>query len=331
VNTPEPPKKPLQTVSFVMPVLNEEKYLAEAVSSIYRQKGLEKANIEVILALGPSTDNTNQVAEGLKAKFSVKTVHNPTGKTPAGLNLAIAEAKGDVVVRVDAHSVLSPDYTALAVQILNETGAANVGGIMKAEGLTPFQKAVAWAYRSRIGLGGGSFHVGGKAGPSDSVYLGVFRSSTLKALGAFNEKMIRGQDWELNLRIRQSGDVVWFDPRLEVTYFPRSSLSKLAKQFLDTGAWRAQLTREHLRSANLRYFAPPLLVLSVSLGILLAIFGLGGYLGLIPTLVYALLVLLRSITARGLSLRSRLSLLAILPTMHLSWGSGFLSGLLFKR
>jgi len=314
-----------------MPVLNEEKYLESAVTSIFEQKGLENANIEVVLALGPSTDQTNTVAEALKSRFPVKTVQNPTGKTPAGLNLAIAEAKYDVIVRVDAHSILSPEYTAQALEVLNTTGAANVGGLMKAEGTTSFQKAVAWAYRSRIGLGGGTFHIGGKVGPSDSVYLGVFRADILKELKGFNEKMIRGQDWELNLRIRQSGHTVWFDPRLEVTYFPRSSLSKLSKQFFDTGAWRAQLTKTHLGSANLRYFAPPALVLAVIMGLLSFFLGFGGILGLIPTSIYIALVLLSSVSAKKLNLSSRLALLLVLPTMHLSWGSGFLSGLIFKR
>ena len=314
-----------------MPVLNEEKYLESAVTSIFEQKGLENANIEVVLALGPSTDNTNAVAEALKSRFPVKTVQNPTGKTPAGLNIAIAEARYDVIVRVDAHSILSNEYTVQALDALNTTGAANVGGLMKAEGSTSFQKAVAWAYRSRIGLGGGTFHIGGKAGPSDSVYLGVFRADILKELKGFNEKMIRGQDWELNLRIRQSGHIVWFDPRLEVTYFPRSRLSKLSKQFFDTGAWRAQLTKAHLASANLRYFAPPALVLVLTLGLLSFFLGFGGILGLIPTYIYIALVLLSAISAKKLNLSSRIALLLVLPTMHLSWGSGFLSGLLFKR
>ncbi|MFZ4064736.1 MAG: glycosyltransferase family 2 protein [Rhodoluna sp.] len=326
-NTPE---KKLQTVSFIMPVLNEEKYLESAVKSIFEQKNLKTSDIQVILALGPSTDITNTIAESLKSQFPVKTVLNPTGKTPAGLNLAIGQADHEVIVRVDAHSVLSPDYASLAMDILNETGAANVGGLMKAEGTSPFQKAVAWAYKSRVGLGGGSYHVGGQAGPSDSVYLGVFRADSLKKLGGFNEQMLRGQDWELNLRIRQSGQVVWFDPRLEVTYYPRSRLSNLGKQFFDTGAWRAQLTVNHLKSANLRYFAPPLLVLAIGLGIIASFLGLG-CIGLIPAFIYSALVFLSSLTAKGLGLLSRLALLIVLPTMHLSWGSGFLSGLTIKR
>ena len=321
----------LTSISFIMPVLNEEQHLATAVSSIFDQKDLPKGQVEVILALGPSTDNTNKVAEALKSQFPVQIVENPTGKTPAGLNLAIKAAKNQVIVRVDAHSQLSPDYTKLAIQILNETMAANVGGVMKAVGETALQQAIAWAYGSRFGLGGGAYHVGGQAGPSDSVYLGVFRKDILEKLGGFNEKMIRGQDWELNLRIRNSGELVYFDPRLEVTYFPRASLGKLAKQFFDTGAWRAELTRSHIAKANLRYFAPPTAVLSISLGLGLYLLGFGGFLGLIPLSAYTLGLLVAAITAKQLSLTAKLNILIALPTMHFCWGVGFISGLFVKR
>jgi len=314
-----------------MPVLNEEKHLEKAVSSIFDQKGIKKDNIEVILALGPSTDNTNSVAKALTTKFPVRLVQNPSGKTPAGLNLAIAEAKNEVVVRVDAHSQLSPNYTSLALEILNETGAANVGGIMKAVGETPFQQAVAWGYGSRLGLGGGSFHVGGQAGPSDSVYLGVFRREILEKLGGFDEKMLRGQDWELNLRIRQSGQIVWFDPRLEVTYYPRSSLNALAKQFFDTGSWRADLTKNYPNKANLRYFAPPALVIATFFGLISTIFGFFTPLGLVPLGFYLLLIALAALTTKGLGFRARAAILIALPTMHFSWGSGFIAGLFHKR
>ncbi|CAB4690163.1 unannotated protein [freshwater metagenome] len=202
---------------------------------------------------------------------------------------------------------------------------------MKAVGETPLQQAIAWAYGSRFGLGGGAYHVGGLAGPSDSVYLGVFRKDILEKLGGFNEKMIRGQDWELNLRIRNSGELVYFDPRLEVTYYPRASLGKLAKQFFDTGAWRAELTRSHIAKANLRYFAPPTAVLSISLGLGLYLLGFGGFLGLIPLSAYTLGLLVAAITAKQLSLSAKLNILIALPTMHFCWGVGFISGLFVKR
>ena len=319
----------LDSVSFIMPVLNEEKHLEAAVQSIFQQKGMKKDKIEVILALGPSTDQTNQVAEALKSTLPVKLVQNPTGKTPAGLNLAIKAASNPVIVRVDAHSELSPDYTELALEILNQTGAANVGGIMKAEGFSPFQRAVAWGYGSRLGLGGGLYHIGGSAGPSDSVYLGVFRREILQKLGGFNEKMVRGQDWELNLRIRNTGEVVWFDPRLKVTYHPRSSLKNLIKQFFDTGSWRAELTRSHLAKANLRYFAPPAMVLTTISGLLVSLSGLT--MGLVPLAVYLSVVFLAAVFNQKLGLFDRLALLLVLPAMHFSWGIGFIAGLFHKR
>lgn len=317
----------LASVSYVMPVLNEERYLEAAVLSILAQEF--DGPVEVILALGPSIDSTDAIAESLALNFPVQVVRNPAGTTSAGLNAAIAAAKNDVVVRVDAHAKLMPGYTELAVEVLNQTGAANVGGVMNAVGHRPFQSAVAWAYNTPFGLGGGAFHVGGQAGPSDSVYLGVFRRSILNQLGGFDPAVIRGQDWELNLRIRQSGNVVWFDPRLQVEYHPRSSWPKLARQFYDTGIWRGELTRRSIATANLRYFAPPVLVLVLGASILAGL--LGWTLPLVLPLGYLSACAALGIYAgKKVQLGGHLAMLAVLPTMHLFWGFGFIAGFAFR-
>ena len=317
----------LKSVSYIMPVLNEEKYLETAVLSILEQDF--KGPVEIILALGPSTDATDQIAAKLATEHPVTLVRNIAGTTSAGLNAAIAAAKNDVVVRVDAHAKLMPGYTRLAVEILNNTGAANVGGIMKAVGHHAFQSAVAWAYNSPFGLGGGSFHVGGEAGPSDSVYLGVFDRAALTALGGFDPAVIRGQDWELNLRIRRSGRVVWFDPRLQVEYHPRSSWPRLARQFYDTGIWRGELTRRNLAAANLRYFAPPVLVLIIAISLLSAV--LGWTLPLLAPIGYlAACAALGIYAGNRVQLGGRLAMIIVLPTMHLWWGAGFIAGFLFR-
>jgi glycosyltransferase involved in cell wall biosynthesis len=312
----------LSSVSYIMPVLNEEKYLEAAVLSILQQDFA--GDVEIILALGPSTDATNAIAENLALNFPVELVQNPAGTTSAGLNAAIAAAKYDVVLRVDAHSKLMPGYTKLAVEVLNETGAANVGGIMKAVGSNAFQSAVAWAYNSPVGLGGGSFHVGGQAGPSDSVYLGVFRRSVLQELGGFDPAVIRGQDWELNLRIRQAGYVVWFDPRLEVEYHPRSSWTKLARQFYDTGIWRGQLTRRAPKAASLRYFAPPVLVIALALAFVFNILGW-------ETPMLGVWAYWAACWGIGIFVAKRPMLVVVLPTMHISWGAGFIAGFLRNK
>jgi glycosyltransferase involved in cell wall biosynthesis len=320
-------ERKLASVSYVMPVLNEEKYLETAVLSILAQEFA--GPVEVILALGPSTDATDAIAENLALAYPVVLVRNHAGTTSAGLNVAIAAAKHDVVVRVDAHAKLMPGYTTLAVQILNETGAANVGGVMKAVGHHAFQSAVAWAYNTPFGLGGGSFHIGGEAGPSDSVYLGVFRRSALVELGGFDPAVIRGQDWELNLRIRQSGRVVWFDPRLQVEYHPRSSWRRLARQFYDTGIWRGELTRRSVSTANLRYFAPPVLVLVLALSLLTG--ALGWSLPLLAPLGYLAAVAMLGVYAgKNVLPGGHLAVLVALPTMHICWGAGFIAGFLLR-
>lgn len=285
-----------------MPVLNEERYLADAVHSIFEQD--LDGEREVVLAIGPSHDRTEEIARELAKKLPIQIVSNPTGNTSAALNAAIKVAKHEVVLRVDAHAKLSPGYAKLAVQILNQTGADNVGGIMRAVGETPFQRAVAYAYNSPVGLGSANFHVGGEAGRSDSVYLGVFRRTAFDQYGFFDETAVRGQDWELNRRINDGGGMVWFDPRLEVTYLPRSSVSKLTKQFFHTGRWRAQLVKKY--GGSLRYYIPPVLVLSTLL--------------VVPTVIYLAAIILFALAVR------KPLLVLVLPTMHYAWGIGFLVG-----
>src|SRR3712207_3610268 len=158
-------------VSVVVPVLNEERHLEAAVTNVLDQE--YPGPMEVVLAIGPSRDRTADVAALLAARDPrVHLVDNPTGRTPAGLNAAIKVSTGDVVVRVDAHSELSPGYVRRAVELLQSTGADNVGGVMLAQGRTPFEKAVARAMRSRLGIGGARFHVGGVEGEAETVYLG---------------------------------------------------------------------------------------------------------------------------------------------------------------
>lgn len=246
----------LPGVSYVMPVLNEVTHVRAAVDSLLAQD--YAGPFDVVLALAPSIDGTERlVAELSAADERIRVVANPVGSTPAGLNAAIRASQHPVVVRVDAHSVLPHDYARIAVEALQRSGAANVGGVMAAEGLTPFQRAVARAYGSRIGLGGTPHHVGGEEGPADTVYLGVFRRSALERAGLFDERFKRGQDWELNRRLREAGGLVWFTPRLTVTYRPRPSMRALLRQFLSTGMWRGELTRLFPASRSLRYFAPP--------------------------------------------------------------------------
>ena len=319
-------------VSVVMPVLNEERHLEEAVGRVLAQD--YPGRLEVVLAIGPSKDRTMEIAEQLAEQDKrVTIVPNPTGKTPAALNLGIAHATHDILVRVDGHGALTDGYITRAVEVLEESGADNVGGVMAAEGRTPTEMAVACAYRSRLGLGASTFHQGGKAGPADTVYLGVFRRAALERVGGFDETMHRAQDWELNYRIRKTGGLIWFSPDLSVTYRPRSSLSAVAKQFFHTGQWRREVIRRHPETANKRYLAPPVAVILLAVGTILGIIGLiTGVswldLGFLAPLGYALLLLFGSaMEGRYLPWKAMAWMPLVCATMHVSWGLGFLVGL----
>ncbi|GAA1412701.1 hypothetical protein GCM10009639_65220 [Kitasatospora putterlickiae] len=313
----------LPAVSVIMPVLNEERHLRTAVRRILEQD--YPGPMEVVIALGPSTDRTAQIAAELVAEDPrVRTVENPTGRTPAGLNAAIRGSSHPVVVRVDGHGLLTPGYIVTAVRLLREMEAANVGGIMHAEGETEWENAVAVAMTSKIGVGNAAFHTGGLAGPADTVYLGVFRREVLERLGGYNEEFVRAQDWELNYRIRQDGGLVWFTPQLRVTYRPRPSVKALAKQYKDYGRWRRVVTRFHRGSVNLRYLAPPAAFLGVLLGLVL---GVAVHPAFLAAPVAYLLGILGGalVEGRGLSLKAKALLPVAFATMHLSWGFGFIT------
>ncbi|MFB8892905.1 glycosyltransferase family 2 protein [Microbacterium plantarum] len=323
-------------VSFVIPVLNERDYLEPAVRSVLAQD--LDAPIEVILALGPSSDGTDAVARRLgDEEPRIRLVRNPAAHIPVGLNIAIREARYPTIVRVDAHSELEPGYTRAALDTLARVQAANVGGVMRAEGRSAFQRAVARAYNSRIGLGGGAYHGGTTEGPAESAYLGVMRRSVLDEVGLFDEGIRRGEDWELNLRIRRAGYRVWFDPDLHVTYWPRDSWSRLVRQFRATGSWRGELVRRFGRRNGLRFFAPPALVVATAASFVVGAAQLlgaaPGRVGILLSIVHApvaayaaLIAVVAAGRGGGRGLRDRLWTLAVLPSMHLSWGVGFLQG-----
>ena len=319
-------------VAVIMPVLNEEAYLADSVSAILTQD--YPGNMSIVLALGPSTDATNQIASELAAKDSrIQTVPNPTGRTPEGLNAAIAKTTQDIIVRVDAHCELSDGYVRLAVETLQRTGADNVGGIMGAQGVTPFEKAVAAAMTSPLGVGAAAFHVGGVEGPAETVYLGVFRRSALDRVGGYDPFFTRAQDWEMNFRIRSTGGTVWFNPALFVSYRPRPNVRKLAKQYYQYGSWRHEVMRQHPETRQgksaLRYFAPPLAVAGSLVGLALGLAGSAWGIGLLKLgyaapLGYVAITLASSLTLVKRAESGKKFLPLVLATMQLSWGTGFL-------
>lgn len=309
----------LNQVSVILPILNEESYLEDSIIPILNQEF--SGELEVILAVGPSRDKTMEIAKSLANRDSrVVVVENPTGRTAAGLNIALRKSKYPIVVRVDGHAEIPKNYIAMAVENLNLTGAVNVGGTMAAEGRGLFERAVAAAMRSPLGVGPARFHTGGKAGEVETVYLGSFRKEALLAIGGFDEKFTRAQDWELNYRLRSNGGKIYFDPKMAVKYRPRRSIKALAKQYFEYGRWRRVVSRVHKDSINLRYLTPPFTLIASLLSIL------GGFFNSIllgPFLIYLAFLLLASLKiGKG---AEKFFIPLVLFTMQMSWALGFVT------
>jgi glycosyltransferase involved in cell wall biosynthesis len=309
-------------VSVIMAVRNEASRLHASVGAVLAQRypGL----MDVTIAAASSEDTTTEVLEALATDPRVTVVDNPAGITPSGLNAAIRASAGPVVVRVDGHAIIPPDYVRRAVELLEETGADNVGGIMAAEGETPFERAVAAAMSSRFGTGDARFHYGGPPGPVDTVYLGVFRRAALERVGGYDETLVRTQDSELNLRLRETGGTVWFSPELRVRYRPRGSLRALAAQYYQYGQWRRVVARRHPGSLRWRQMAAPIMLVACAAGTIVAL--AGGRWGLVPLGLYALSVATAAaVVGRRLPFGVALRLPAVFATMHTAWGLGFVT------
>jgi glycosyltransferase involved in cell wall biosynthesis len=327
----------LPAVSVVMPVRDEERHLAESVRQVLTQD--YPGGFELVLAVGPSRDRTEQIARELAAADDrVTVVPNPSGRIASAMNSAIKAARYGVITRIDGHAMLPDGYLSTAVRTLLQTGAADVGGVMAAEGVTVFQQAVAWAMTSPAGVGAAANHTGGEAGPADTVYLGVYRREAIEKAGGYDETMLVAEDWELNYRIRASGGLIWFTPELRVTYRPRASLPALARQHFRYGRWRRVVARRYPETVNRRYLAAPVATALNGLGCAAGLVGVAGIaaqsppavrymaLGFVIPLVYlAGVTAVAAVFARDQPIGVRARVPAVLATMHMCWGAGFLA------
>ncbi|MDG2351325.1 MAG: glycosyltransferase family 2 protein [Acidimicrobiales bacterium] len=311
------------SVVVVIPAKNAEKTIEMAIFSALNQKIDEP--LEICICVAPSTDRTLEIAKRIAAKNNnVTLLENPSGKTPVGLNLAIRNTKARVIVRLDAHAELIEDnYISKAIETMQRTGAANVGGLQRPVGKTPFETAVGIAISSRFGAGDARFRIGGKSGEVDTVYLGVFDRNSIENIGLFDESLIRNQDAELNWRLRQAGKKIWFEPELAASYKPRSTLKELTEQYFNYGRWRRHVVGVHPRSIKWRQLIPPLNMVAFFAGLILGFLWMPLF--IFPT-VYALAVF--SVTAvKSKTAKDFIYLMVIFPTIHFSWAAGFFRGI----
>lgn len=307
-------------VSVLLPAGDDADGLDVAIAAIQEQE--YPGSIEIVVADG-STYCT--VAQLVRRRYpTVRFVSNPDHTTSAGINRALAASTGDIVMRCDTQAKFPPGYIQDCVEMLKRTGAGNVGGKQHAVGTSFFERAVALGQRIPLGVGNACHRLDGVEGPADTVYLGVYRRQVLEAVGGFDPRLLRNQDYALNWNLRRRGETVWYDPKIKVTYRPRRSLRKLARQYLDYGRWKCVVVWRYPRSICARHLAAPLL----TLGLIASAVGAWGSATLLASvlpLTY-LLTLLGEALRAGIRYREPAAVLLplTLAVMHLCWGIGFL-------
>lgn len=316
-------------VSIIIPCYNEVHTIASLLDALYEQT-FPRAQMEVVIADGGSVDGTREAIQRWQAghpDFIVRVVPNPRRTIPAGLNTAIRASQGEVIIRMDAHSIPAPDYVQRCVTLLASGRGDNVGGRweIRPGANTWIARSIARAAGHPLGAGDARYRHSEKAGAVDTVPFGAFYRSLIEKVGGFDETLLTNEDYEFNVRVRQSGGTVWFDPAIRTTYIARATIGDLAAQYYRYGYWKARMLYRHPSTLRWRQALPPLFVAGLLGGVLLwpirwaRVFFLGalGVYGLILGAVGLRLAL----HERDLGLA--LGFPVAVATMHLAWGFGF--------
>lgn len=319
-------------VSVVIPIKNEEMYIRSCLDSVLNQD-YPKEKLEILLCVAPSEDRTEEIIHKYQTSYPyIHILENPKNTISCGVNIGIKAARGEYIVRLDAHTKFANDYISKCIEYLLKTGAANVGGPTAVQGKTPIQRAVAAAYHSPFALGGGKQHIKDYEGYSDTVSFGAFKKETAEAVGYFDENLILNEDDDFNFKIAETGGKIFITPKIRSRYYPRDSYKGLIKQYYGYGFWKVAVIKKHKKPARLSHLIPMLFVLYLIFGGLLSIFSkrirklytgiLGVYLGLDIAASFDL----KDVDPQdGILLRLRLILIHFL--LHVSYGWGFLMGI----
>jgi succinoglycan biosynthesis protein ExoA len=319
-------EKFLPFVSIIVPVYNEAAYIKQCLESILRNE-YPRDRFEILVIDGGSTDGTHEIIEQMAKQYpQIIILKNYKRIQSVAMNIGIRNSRGEIIIRMDAHTLYAPDYIHRCVELLETTEAANVGGPQRAVGTNYISNAIAIAITVPFGIGNAYFRYAEREMWVDTVYLGAWRKSTLEALGGFNEEWVVNEDYELNYRLRKAGGRILLSPKIKCWYYVRPSLKALARQYLRYGFWRAKTVVTYPDSLRWRQLAPPGLVISLLLS--LGILPVKWMLGIIAPALYLAANLLASTWTAS---RKGCKYLPLLPfvfaTIHLSWGIGFLVGL----
>lgn len=321
-------------VTAISPCRNERGHIRPFLESLLAQD-YPAGDWELIVADGMSDDGTREILREMEARWAprLRVIDNPGRIVSTGMNAAIGQARGQYIVRMDCHTEYAPDFIRRSIEILEQTGADNAGGPARTKATGYIQRAIAAAYHSPFSCGGARFHREDYEGDSDTVPYGCWRISRLRELGLFDERFVRNQDDELNLRITRSGGRIWQSPRIQSWYWPRPSLGALFRQYFQYGFWKVAVIRKHKIPASWRHLAPG--TFAAANLVLLAIAVAPWPFGRAALAALALMdgvYLAAGLAAAAAAARHRgWDLFPVLPLVfaiyHFAYGIGFLAGL----
>ena len=320
-------------ITVVLPVRNEGRFIRRCLESVIAQD-YPADRMEIIVADGMSTDDTRKIALSFQSAFpALRVIDNPGRIVPTGLNGAVAAARGEIIVRVDGHCEIARDYVSRSVAHL-QTGVDAVGGPLDTIGETVIARAIAIGMSSRFGVGNSAFRTSpGRTMYADTVAFPAYPRAVLARLGPFDEELVRNQDDEYNYRLRKQGGRVLLAADVRAKYFSRSSLRSLWRQYFQYGYWKVRVLQKHPRQMCTRQFIPAAFVSALVVSVAAAL------LSLVPPalpLLVAASYLLANLFAAARASRADRRTFAILPLvfaiLHVSYGVGFLKGLVaFRR
>jgi succinoglycan biosynthesis protein ExoA len=324
-------------VSVIVPCLNEQATIQQLLEAVYGQS-YPITEIEVIVADGLSTDHTRDVIRDFQAYhpgLSIRIIDNIKRAIPSGLNRAIEAAQGNYIVRMDAHSIPDRNYIKNCINGLDKGLGDNIGGIWKIQpgATTWIAKAIAVAAAHPLAVGDALYRIGGTAQEVDTVPFGAFQRGLIDKIGMFDETLLTNEDYEFNTRVRQFGGKVWLDPSIQSVYYARSSLKELSQQYWRYGYWKAQMLSRYPKTLRWRQFLPPLFVLTlISLLLLSLVWYLARLLLAIIVLLYTIVIFIVGIqmSLRHKDIAMSIGVPLAIATIHLSWGTALLWGLVVK-
>lgn len=315
-------------ISVIIPVYNEEKYIDACITSMLSQDYPRNA-MEWFFVDGMSSDRTLEILQNYRERYPelIYILQNPHKTVPYAMNLGIKEARGDYIIRLDAHAEYADDYFSKCVEVLEETGADNVGGVMETKSRTPIGRTIAKMLSSKFGVGDAQFRTNGKDGYVDTVPFGAFRRDIFEKVGLYDQRLTRNQDSELNYRIIQNGGKIFLSNRIKLAYYCRDSVKGIVKMALLNGKWNIITSRFCPGSMRLRHFIPCGFVLSlIGMPILTVLWHFFGILFGLELLAYLSLDLLFSAKAAA-EAKEFFQLLYLFPLFHICYGWGSVLGI----